>query len=94
MNNSAININIDRNIKEEATEILNDLGLSMSSAINIFLTQVIRTEGIPFEIKSPKPSRKLQKAIKEANDIISKKKEVKAYHNVDDMFNDILNDKK
>ena len=42
---SAINIQIDSNVKKDATLVLTDLGLSMSSAINLFLKQVIKKNG-------------------------------------------------
>ncbi len=89
---SAINVNVNNEVKKEATEIFNDLGISMSTAINMFLSQVVRTKSIPFELKSPKPSRKLRKALKEADDIISGKKKAKVYHDVDEMFKDILDE--
>ena len=38
---SAINVQVDSETKKQATDILNDLGLSMSTAINLFLKQVI-----------------------------------------------------
>lgn len=88
---SAINVNVDSEIKKEATEILNDIGLNMSTAINMFLTQVIRNEGIPFEVKSRKPSKRLLKSIKEADAIIAGKKKAKTYHNVSEMMKDVLN---
>ncbi len=89
---SAINVNVNSEIKKEATDIFNDMGISMSTAINMFLSQVVRTKSIPFELLSLKPSRKLRKALKEADDIISGKKKTKVYHNVDEMFKDILNE--
>lgn len=89
---SAVNVNVDSNIKKEATTILSDLGLNMSTAINMFLTQVVKHEGIPFEVRNPKPSRKLKKALKEADAIISGKKKAKRYHDVDELFRDILNE--
>ena len=52
---SAINVNVDAKVKEEATAILKDLGLNMSTAVNMFLVQVIKKDGIPFEIVNPKP---------------------------------------
>ena len=61
---SAINVNVDSNLKKEATTILNNLGLNMSTAINMFLTQVVKHDGIPFEIKNPKSSRELKQALK------------------------------
>ena len=86
---SAINVNVNTEIKKESTDILNDLGINMSTAVNMFLSQVIRSKGIPFDLISPKPSRKLRKALKEADDIISGKKKVKAYHNIDELFKDL-----
>lgn len=55
---SAINVQVDSKTKKEATAILNGLGLSMSAAINVFLKQVVKSDGLPFEVKNPKPSRK------------------------------------
>lgn len=40
--------------KEKAEEILNQLGVSPSTAINMFYEQVIMQKGIPFEVKLPK----------------------------------------
>ena len=40
--------------KEKAEEILNQLGVSPSMAINMFYEQVIMQRGIPFEVKLPK----------------------------------------
>ncbi len=39
---SAMNIQVDTNVKKEATMVLTELGLSMSSAINLFLKQVVK----------------------------------------------------
>ncbi len=89
---SPINVNVNSEIKKESTEIFESLGINMSTAINMFLTQVVRIKGIPFEVLSPKPSRKLRKALKEADEIASGKRKTKTYHNVDEMFNDILNE--
>ena len=84
-----INVNVDINVKKQANAILNDLGLNMSTAINMFLAQVIKQDGIPFEIKNPKPTKELIQALKEADDILSKKLATKTYHNVDELFEDL-----
>ena len=44
-------VRIDDNIKKEVVPILDDLGLSLSEAINIFLHQIKLNNGIPFSIK-------------------------------------------
>lgn len=65
---SAINVNVNSQIKKESTKILKDLGLNMSTAINMFLTQVVKKDGIPFEINNGRKKNKLkadQKAEKE-----------------------------
>ena len=44
-------VRINDNIKNEITPILNDLGLSLSEAINIFLHQIKLNNGLPFAVK-------------------------------------------
>ena len=68
---SAINIQVDSDTKKQATDILNNLGLSMSTAINIFLKQVIKRDGIPFEIVNNKPNEEMLKAVQEVKEMIS-----------------------
>jgi len=46
-----VNIRVDDAIKQRAENIFSELGLSMSAATSIFYRQVIRTGGIPFELK-------------------------------------------
>ena len=90
-NTSAININVDSNVKKEATELFNSLGLNMSTAINLFLRKSINEGGIPFEIKNPKPTRKLKMALKEAKKIENGEIKSKGYHNVEELFEDLNN---
>jgi len=45
-----INIRTDRELKARAQSVLTDLGLDMSTAINVFLRQVVYRQAIPFEI--------------------------------------------
>jgi addiction module RelB/DinJ family antitoxin len=48
-----INIRTDSELKAKAQKILADLGFDMSTAINVFLIQVVNKQGIPFEITKP-----------------------------------------
>ena len=68
---SAININVDTEIKNEATAILKGLGLNMSTFINMALTQVVKRDGIPFEVVNPRPSKKLLEALKEVDEMVN-----------------------
>ena len=57
MNNSTnLNIRIDKSVKDNSEKVLEDLGLNMTTAINMFLREVIRVNGIPFEIKGNTPN--------------------------------------
>ena len=55
-----LNIRTDKEIKEQAEQIFSDLGLNMTTAVNMFLRSTIRENGIPFDLKLP-PQR-LKKA--------------------------------
>ena len=50
LNKVSTNIRIDMQTKEEATAILENLGFTVSGAVNIFLRQVVLNKGLPFEI--------------------------------------------
>lgn len=47
-----INLRVDDEVKRSAERTLNDIGLSMSTAINIFLKTVVRENRIPFELSA------------------------------------------
>ena len=47
-----INLRIDDDVKRNAEKTLNEIGLSMSTAINIFLKTVVRENRIPFELSA------------------------------------------
>lgn len=91
---TAINVNVDAKIKEEATTILKDLGLNMSTAINMFLAQVVKRDGIPFEVVNPKPNREMKRALKEAEDIVNHPEEYPHYTNREDLKKALLSNDK
>lgn len=42
---------IEPQLKEESSQVLEDLGLTLSGAVTIFLKAVVREQGLPFEVK-------------------------------------------
>ena len=50
-----LNIRIDSELKRQSEEIFNELGLTMSAALTVFLRQTVRTRGIPFEVRLGAP---------------------------------------
>ena len=45
-----LSIRIDRDLKEEADQVFNALGMNLTTAITIFVCQAVRQKKIPFEI--------------------------------------------
>ena len=86
---TAISVQIDKEDKEIATTILKNLGLNMSTYVNMAIKQLINKDGVPFEVVNPKPSRELKKALKEADKILSGKKKAKAYTNMYELLEDL-----
>ena len=67
-------IRLEPDVKEEAEKILDILGISASSAIDIFYRQIILQRGLPFDVKIPieKPVAMGVLSEKELNDELEK----------------------
>jgi addiction module RelB/DinJ family antitoxin len=50
---ATLNLRIDPEVKQSAESVLSQLGLSMSTAVDLFLRQVALTGGVPFRIALP-----------------------------------------
>ena len=75
-----INIRMDKDVKNAAEKIFNELGLNMTTAINIFLRKSIQEQGIPFDVKLNVPNETTLKAIEEGESLDST-----AYTNISDL---------
>ena len=51
-----LSFRVDRSLKKEADSLFKSLGMNTSVALNIFLTQSVREQGIPFQITKNKSS--------------------------------------
>lgn len=79
-----LNIRTDKDVKEHADRIFSELGLTMTSAINMFLRTTIRENGIPFSLKLDTPNQTTTQAIEEGRRIAADSS-VKGYANMDDL---------
>ena len=84
MESTNLNIRTDKKVKDAAERIFDELGLSMTAAINIFLRQTIRENGIPFELKLNVPNETTAAAIEEGRKIAHDKK-AEGYDNIEDL---------
>lgn len=71
MTTTNLNIRTDKTTKDQAEEIFNELGLNMTTAVNMFLRTAIRERGIPFELKLNVPNETTAVAIEEGRKIMS-----------------------
>lgn len=68
MSSAVINVRTDSETKKNAESLFRDFGLSMTSAINIFLRQVIREKRIPFEIGYETPNELTAQVLKDSEE--------------------------
>ena len=73
-----LNIRTDKAIKDQAEEIFNELGLNMTTAINMFLRTVVREYGIPFELRLDVPQETAAEAALESKKMLSDLSECKS----------------
>jgi DNA-damage-inducible protein J len=62
-NSVVVKAQIDAILKRDADITLRALGLDMTSAIRMFLSQVVLHDGIPFDVTLPQVNRTTQEAI-------------------------------
>ena len=84
MSTTNLNIRTDKNVKIAAEKIFEELGLNMTTAINIFLRQTIRENGIPFELTLNTPNSVTMAAIEEGKRIACDES-VKGYADMEEL---------
>lgn len=57
MGQTNLNIRVDEDLKKEFNLLCDDLGMNVTTAINIFIKKAVRTWGIPFDVKAERPSK-------------------------------------
>ena len=67
-----LHIRVDDDIKDQATQALNAMGLSMSDAVRLFLRRVVMDQAFPLELKVP--NAETQVAIADSRITMAKRK--------------------
>ncbi len=62
-----LNIRVDEELKRKAEALFAELGLNMSTAMNIFLRHAVRYGGIPFDLRIERPNAETLAAIDDVN---------------------------
>ena len=66
-----LNIRTDPAVKDQAEQLLNELGLNMTTAVNLVLRAVVREHGIPFDLKLDTPNNTTATAIAEGRRMLA-----------------------
>ena len=72
MKTASVNVRIQEDIKKQAEEILDQLGLTRAVAIDMFYRQIILNKGIPFELVIPPAPKSREELTKEEFDKMMK----------------------
>lgn len=88
---NAINMSfrVDKELKKQADTLFKNLGMNTSVALNLFLTQSVREQQLPFNVtmNASEPSERLKEALKELDDVENGKVKLKGYHNMTELIN-------
>lgn len=76
---TTLNLRIESELKNKAELVTKELGITMTSAVTLFLKALIREEGLPFDIKlaKEKKTKKESKEYKEKRSLVATKKVIK-----------------
>jgi len=92
MSTTNINVRVEASLKKEAQILFDDLGLSMSSAITIFLKYAVSHNGIPFEVKLLAPNQETQTALAEYEEMKKHPYRYKRYNSFSEAMDEIFKD--
>ncbi len=84
MSSTNLNIRTDKDVKEQAEQLFAELGLNMTTAVNLFLRTAIRKRGIPFDLLLDVPNDTTVAAIEEGKRLLNDPASPK-YSNMEDL---------
>ena len=85
MSKMSISIRLDSEVKEQAQRVFSNLGMDMTTAINIFLRQAIQYQGLPFDVRLDE-NRKLLQAL---TDLDQNRNMSQSFESVSDLMEDL-----
>ena len=85
MSKTSMSIRLDSEVKEQAQQVFNNLGMDMTTAINIFLRQAIQYQGLPFDVRLDE-NRKLLEVL---TDLDQNRNMSQSFKSVSDLMEDL-----
>ncbi len=90
--NVNVNIRMNRELKKQFEEFCEDVGISMTAAINLFVKKTVKGYRIPFEIGNDLPNNETMEAINEIKYMKQHPEYGKSYTSAKEMRRDILDE--
>ena len=87
-----VNIRMDDATKKQFDAFCNEVGIPVSTVFNMFAKRVVKEQRIPFEITTEIPNAETRAAMREVEAMKKHPELYKGYQNVQEMFEDILNE--
>ena len=85
MSMKSLSFRLDSEVKEQAQLVFNNLGMDMTTAINIFLRQAIQYQGLPFDVRLDE-NRKLLEVL---TDLDQNRNMSQSFESVSDLMEDL-----
>lgn len=85
-----LTMRIDDELKKQAEELFNDLGMNMTTAFTIFAKQAVREQRIPFEIAREVPNADTIAVMEEVEQMKKDPSIGRSYTDVDEMMKELL----
>ena len=92
MATSTINVRVDSELKAQAETLFADLGLSMSTAVVMFLKSAVSHDGLPFEVRRYTPNAATRSALGEYEEMKKSPSAYKRYDSFDEALQEVLGD--
>ena len=85
MSKTSMSIRLDSEVKEQAQQVFSNLGMDMTTAINIFLRQATQYQGLPFDVRLDE-NRKLLQVL---TDLDQNRNMSQSFESVSDLMEDL-----
>lgn len=87
-NTTNFSVRMDSDVKKQCEALYSELGMNLTTAINVFLRQSIRAGGFPFEVRVDRPNKETIAAMLEAEKI-SKDPNIQRYSDVEEALKEL-----
>ena len=87
-NTTNFSVRMDSDVKKQCEALYSELGMNLTTALNVFLRQSIRAGGFPFEVRVDRPNKETIAAMLEAEKI-SKDPNIQRYSDVEEALKEL-----